>query len=66
MTNYELVEFAKSKLGTPYVYGMKGSVMTLAKYNQLKQMYGNLVWNSDRNKVGKVCCDCSGLLFYDS
>lgn len=62
MTNYELVEFAKSKLGTPYVYGMKGSVMTLAKYNQLKQMYGNLVWNSDRNKVGKVCCDCSGLI----
>lgn len=62
MTNYELVEFAKSKIGTPYVYGMKGSVMTLAKYNQLKQMYGDLVWNSDRNKVGKVCCDCSGLI----
>ena len=36
--------------------------MTLAKYNQLKSMYGDLVWNSDKNKVGKVCCDCSGLI----
>lgn len=62
MTGQELVEFAKSKLGVPYVYGMKGEVMTLAKYNQLKSMYGDLVWNSDKNKVGKVCCDCSGLI----
>ena len=62
MTGKELVTFAKSKLGTPYVYGMKGEVMTLSKYNQLKSMYGDLVWDSDRNKVGKVCCDCSGLI----
>lgn len=62
MTGEELVAFAKSKLGVPYVYGMKGEVMTLAKYNQLKSMYGDLVWNSDKNKVGKVCCDCSGLI----
>ena len=62
MTGQELVAFAKSKLGVPYVYGMKGKVMTLAKYNQLKSMYGDLVWNSDKNKVGKVCCDCSGLI----
>lgn len=62
MTGQELVAFAKSKLGVPYVYGMKGEVMTLAKYNQLKSMYGDLVWNSDKNKVGKVCCDCSGLI----
>lgn len=62
MTGQELVEFAKSKLGVPYVYGMKGEVMTLAKYNQLKSTYGDLVWNSDKNKVGKVCCDCSGLI----
>lgn len=33
MTGQELVAFAKSKLGVPYVYGMKGEVMTLAKYN---------------------------------
>lgn len=62
MTGKELVQFALSKLGVPYVYGMKGSVMTLEKYQELKKMYGSLVWDSDKNKVGKVCCDCSGLI----
>ena len=62
MTNYELVEFAKSKIGIPYVYGMKGKVMTSAKYIQLKAMYGDLVWDSDKQKIGKICCDCSGLI----
>lgn len=62
MTGKELVEFALSKLGVPYVYGMKGTVMTLEKYQQLKSMYGALVWDSDKSKVGKVCCDCSGLI----
>ena len=28
MNNLTLVDFAKSKLGTPYVYGMKGDVLT--------------------------------------
>ena len=27
-TANELVKFAQSKLGTPYVYGMKGAVLT--------------------------------------
>lgn len=62
MTGQELVAFAKSKLGVPYVYGMKGEVMTEAIYNQLKQVYGDFVWDSDRQKIGKVCCDCSGLI----
>ena len=62
ITGKELVAFAKSKLGVPYVYGMKGEVMTLAKYNALKAQYGSYVWKSDKEKVGKVCCDCSGLI----
>lgn len=63
MTNRELVSFAKSKLDVPYVYGMKGTVMTLAKYNSLKAQWGtDCVWESDVSKVGKVCCDCSGLI----
>lgn len=62
MTGEELVAFAKSKLGVPYVYGMKGKVMTEALYDSLKKTYGNLVWDSDRQKIGKVCCDCSGLI----
>jgi len=61
-TNKGLIDFAASKIGTPYVYGMKGAVMTRAKYNWLKKTYGSLVWDSDVKKVGKVCTDCSGLI----
>lgn len=57
-----LVSFAKKKLGTPYVYGAKGEKLTLEKYNTLKKMYGSMVWDSDKKKVGKVCVDCSGLI----
>ena len=62
LTNLGLIKFIKTKLGTPYVYGMKGEVLTLAKYNSLKAQHGSLVWDSDRKKIGKVCCDCSGLI----
>ena len=62
MTNRELVLFAKGNLGTPYVYGMKGDVLTARKYDQLKILFGDLVWDSDRKKIGRVCVDCSGLI----
>ncbi len=62
MTGQQLVDFCRSKLGTSYVYGMKGSVMTAANYAYLKRTYGKLVWNSDEDKIGKVCVDCSGLI----
>ena len=62
MTNLELVLFAKSKLGTPYVYGMKGDVLTEKQYERLKILFGDLVWDSDRQKIGQVCVDCSGLI----
>lgn len=62
MTGKELVTFARSKIGTPYVYGAKGEVLTKEKYDWLKKQYGSLVWDSDKKKIGKVCVDCSGLL----
>lgn len=62
ITNLELIKFIKGKIGTPYVYGMKGEVMTSAKYNTLRSLYGDLVWWSDKAKIGKVCVDCSGLI----
>jgi hypothetical protein len=63
LTGKGLVEFTKTKLGTPYVYGMKGSILTKDKFTTLQKMYGvNYVWQSDANKIGKVCCDCSGLI----
>lgn len=62
MTGKELVAFCHSKIGTPYVYGMKGKVMTEQNYKFLKNTYGKMVWLSDRDKIGKVCVDCSGLI----
>lgn len=58
-----LIEFAKSKVGTAYVYGAKGTVLSLEQIRQLRRTYGsNCVWYSDDNKAGKVCVDCSGLI----
>ena len=62
MTGKELVAFCRSKIGTPYVYGMKGKIMTEQNYKFLKNTYGKMVWLSDREKIGKVCVDCSGLI----
>lgn len=62
MTGKELVAFARSKLGTAYVYGMKGDVLTKEKYDRLKLLFGPLVWESDAKKIGQVCVDCSGLI----
>ena len=59
MTGKELVAFARSKIGTPYVYGAKGEVLTKEKYDWLKKQYGSLVWESDKKKTGKICVDCS-------
>lgn len=57
-----LVAFVKTKLGTPYVYGAKGTVLTQAKFNWLKKTYPNCIHERDAAKVGKVCVDCSGLI----
>lgn len=62
MNNLELVRFAESKIGTAYVYGAKGEVLTETNYNNLKRTYGDMVWDSDRGKIGQVCVDCSGLI----
>lgn len=63
MTGRELVDFCRSKLGTAYVYGMKGEKMTEANFNYLHKLYGRqYVPYSDHTKIGKVCVDCSGLI----
>lgn len=59
----ELVKFARSKIGTPYIYGCKGEVLTQEKYDYLQKTYGtDYVWKSDASKIGSVCVDCSGLI----
>jgi len=62
MNNFELIRFIESKIGTAYVYGMKGKIMTATDYNKLKKLYGSMVWDTDISKIGKVCVDCSGLI----
>lgn len=46
-----------------YVYGAKGTVLSKAQIDALRNLYGsNCVWWSDSNKAGHKCCDCSGLI----
>lgn len=62
MTGKELVAFCRSKKGTAYVYGAKGETLTEEKFELLQKLYSQYVPYTDRNKVGKVCVDCSGLI----
>lgn len=68
LTGKGLATFAKSKVGTPYVYGTKLSdgPLTKTKLNQLKKLYPSVITASYYNKalkyVGTVCTDCSGLI----
>ena len=68
LTGKGLANFAKSKVGTPYVYGAKLSdgPFTVTKLNQLKKLYKSIFTTSycekARKYVGKVCTDCSGLI----
>ena len=68
LTGVGLATFAKSKVGTPYVYGAKGAdgKLTLSRLNSLKKSYPSTFTPSYYAKakklVGKVCCDCSGLI----
>lgn len=69
-TGQELAAFAQSKLGTPYVYGAKGAngPLTQQQVDSLSLAYPNVFTAAYRAKiaqnalVGKVCCDCSGLV----
>ena len=62
MTGKELVAFCRSKLGTAYVYGAKGEILTEEKFELLQKLYSQYVPYTDRDKVGEVCVDCSGLI----
>lgn len=62
MTGKELVDFCRSKIGTAYVYGAKGEVLTEEKFELMKKLYSQYVPYTDKAKVGKVCVDCSGLI----
>lgn len=68
LTGQGLADFAKSKVGTPYVYGAKGAngKFTQAKLNSLAASYRNIFTASYIRKakgfIGQICTDCSGLI----
>lgn len=68
LTGQGLATFAKSKQGTPYIYGCKGAdgPVTQARINSLSRSYPKIFTHTYINKakkfVGRVCCDCSGLI----
>ena len=51
------------KGGWKYVYGAKGQKLTREQIKKLQDKWGKeKVPDSDLNKAGNICCDCSGLI----
>lgn len=65
-TKLELIKWCESKLGTPYVYGAKGKVLTQAQINTWAKLHpGTFTANyisKAKKYIGKECTDCSGLI----
>lgn len=64
-TAKDLIEHCKSALknNVKYIYGAKMQVLTRQQISELQKIYGrDYVWDSDLNKAGHICCDCSGLI----
>ena len=62
-TANELVNFAKSKLGTNYVYGMKGAVLTDSKLRSLANSYTKyLTYNKEKEKSEQCVLTVADLL----
>ena len=61
-----LVEHCKQQLGTPYVFGAKGEIMTQARIDSLAASYPSMFTSSYIRKaqkfIGRKCLDCSGLI----
>ncbi len=65
LTAKGLLKYCKDavKNNVQYVYGCKMEVLTASKYQMLRNMYGpSMVMNMDKAKIGRMCCDCSGLI----
>lgn len=65
-TSNGLIEFAKSKVGTPYVFGAKGQVLTQAILDRLARENPGTYTSTYKAKaaryIGQKCTDCSGLI----
>lgn len=65
-TAEELIKFVKGKVGTPYVFGACGKVLTEQQLATWAKLYPNIYTASyltkARKYIGQVCNDCAGLL----
>lgn len=61
-----LIEHCKGKLGTPYVYGAKGEILTQAILDRLARENPGTYTSAYKAKaakyIGRRCTDCSGLI----
>ena len=61
-----LINHCKRKLGTPYVYGAKGEVLTQAVLDRLTRenpgTFSAAYIAKARKFLGRRCTDCSGLI----
>ena len=67
LTGKGLVEYCRSKLGTPYFFGAKMEILTAAVMNLMHRLYPGTVTDKyilkakNKGQVGKENTDCSGL-----
>lgn len=65
-TTAGLIEHCKSKLGTPYVFGAKGEILTKAGLDRLARENPDTYTSAYKAKaakfIGRHCTDCSGLI----
>lgn len=61
-----LIEFCKGKIGTPYVYGAIGEILTPAVLDRLAKespgMFTSTYKAKAKKYIGQRCVDCSGLI----
>lgn len=66
ITASALVLFCKQAVGTPYVYGSSGDVLTQTQINTWARLYPSTYTTTYINKarkfLGRRCTDCSGLI----
>ena len=61
----QVISLAKKKLGTEYVWGGKGEIITEERYNELVKCYGESYYPLDKKDyIGKQGFDCSGLTYW--
>ncbi len=61
----QVISLAKKKLGTEYVWGGKGEIITEERYNELVKCYGESYYPLDKKDyIGIQGFDCSGLTYW--